>query len=90
MSILRRGINFLSYGQQNSLVVYQEEGQKFFNKMIENIALEVTKTILKSSALTDQLVESFQEQLIFNSPDSENNTAKRKNRKIRGSRKPWN
>ncbi|WP_017193631.1 preprotein translocase subunit SecA [Vaccinium witches'-broom phytoplasma] len=90
MSILRRGINFLSYGQQNSLVVYQEEGQKFFNQMIENIALEVTKTILKSSALTDQLVESFQEQLIFNRSDSEDNTTKRKNRKIRGSRKPWN
>ncbi|XXP77400.1 MAG: preprotein translocase subunit SecA [Lettuce witches'-broom phytoplasma] len=90
MSILRRGINFLSYGQQNSLVVYQEEGQKFFNQMIENIALDVTKTILKSSALTDQLVESFQEQLIFNRPDSEDNTAKRKNRKVRGSRKPWN
>ncbi|NWN46083.1 preprotein translocase subunit SecA [Candidatus Phytoplasma pruni] len=90
MSILRRGINFLSYGQQNSLVVYQEEGQKFFNQMIENIALDVTKTILKSSALTDQLVESFQEQLIFNRPDSEENAAKRKNRKVRGSRKPWN
>ncbi|WP_017192975.1 preprotein translocase subunit SecA [Italian clover phyllody phytoplasma] len=90
MSILRRGINFLSYGQQNSLVVYQEKGQKFFNQMIENIVLEVTKTILKSSALTDQLVESFQEQLIFNRSDSENNTAKRKNRKIKGSRKPWN
>ncbi|MEC4558976.1 MAG: preprotein translocase subunit SecA ['Conium maculatum' witches'-broom phytoplasma] len=90
MSILRRGINFLSYGQQNSLVVYQEEGQKFFNQMIENIALDVTKTILKSSALTDQLVESFQKQLIFNRPDSEENAAKRKNRKVRGSRKPWN
>ncbi|MFB5029711.1 MAG: Protein translocase subunit SecA [Candidatus Phytoplasma pruni] len=90
MNILRRGINFLSYGQQNSLVVYQEEGQKFFNQMIENIALDVTKTILKSSTLTDQLVESFQEQLIFNRPVSKNNTAKRKNRKVRGSRKPWN
>ncbi|MDW3617873.1 MAG: preprotein translocase subunit SecA [Candidatus Phytoplasma pruni] len=90
MNILRRGINFLSYGQQNSLVVYQEEGQKFFNQMIENIALDVTKTILKSSTLTDQLVESFQEKLIFNRPVSKNNTAKRKNRKVRGSRKPWN
>lgn len=90
MNILRRGINFLSYGQQNSLVVYQEEGQKFFNQMIENIALDVTKTILKSSTLTDQLVESFQEKLIFNRPVSENNTAKRKNRKVRGPRKPWN
>ncbi|WEK82195.1 MAG: preprotein translocase subunit SecA [Candidatus Phytoplasma pruni] len=90
MNILRRGINFLSYGQQNSLVVYQEEGQKFFNQMIENIALDVTKTILKSSNLTDQLVESFQEKLIFNHPVYKNNTAKRKNRKVRGSRKPWN
>jgi preprotein translocase subunit SecA len=90
MSILRRGINFLSYGQQNSLVVYQEEGQKLFNQMIENICLDITKTILKSSTLNDQLVESFQEKLILNRSYSEENITKKKNRKVRGSRKPWN
>nr|QOX89603.1 hypothetical protein H7685_02800 ['Parthenium hysterophorus' phyllody phytoplasma] len=29
MDLLRRSINFLSYGQQNTLTVYQQEGQNF-------------------------------------------------------------
>ncbi|MDV3178620.1 MAG: preprotein translocase subunit SecA, partial [Sweet potato little leaf phytoplasma] len=36
MDLLRRSINFLIYGQQNTLTVYQQEGQKFFNLMILN------------------------------------------------------
>jgi hypothetical protein len=58
--------------------------------MIENICLDITKTILKSSTLNDQLVESFQEKLILNRSYSEENITKKKNRKVRGSRKPWN
>ncbi|KAB8121946.1 MAG: preprotein translocase subunit [Candidatus Phytoplasma cynodontis] len=51
MNILRKSMNFVSYGQQNSLVVYQREGQKFFNKMIDNIAFDITRIILKFSPL---------------------------------------
>ncbi|MDV3190050.1 MAG: preprotein translocase subunit SecA, partial [Candidatus Phytoplasma australasiaticum] len=55
MDLLRRSINFLSYGQQNTLTVYQQEGQKFFNRMIDNISQDITKIILKSNFFEDLL-----------------------------------
>ncbi|MDV3157484.1 MAG: preprotein translocase subunit SecA [Candidatus Phytoplasma australasiaticum] len=53
MDLLRRSINFLSYGQQNTLTVYQQEGQKFFNRMIDNISQDITKIVLKSNFFED-------------------------------------
>ncbi|WCA22644.1 preprotein translocase subunit SecA [Candidatus Phytoplasma oryzae] len=55
MNILRKSINFVSYGQQNSLIIYQREGQKFFNKMIKNISLDITNIILRLSLLNDKI-----------------------------------
>ncbi|WEX20515.1 MAG: preprotein translocase subunit SecA [Candidatus Phytoplasma citri] len=55
MDLLRRSINFLSYGQQNTLTVYQQEGQKFFNRMIDNISQDITKIVLKSNFFEDLL-----------------------------------
>ncbi|MDV3197519.1 MAG: preprotein translocase subunit SecA, partial [Candidatus Phytoplasma australasiaticum] len=55
MDLLRRSINFLSYGQQNTLTVYHQEGQKFFNRMIDNISQDITKIVLKSNFFEDLL-----------------------------------
>ncbi|MFR0367718.1 preprotein translocase subunit SecA [Candidatus Phytoplasma palmae] len=51
MLSLRKSINFVGYGQQNILMVYQTEGQKFFNEMIQNISFDISCMILKSSVL---------------------------------------
>ncbi|MDV3198375.1 MAG: preprotein translocase subunit SecA [Vigna little leaf phytoplasma] len=47
MNILSKSINFVSYGQKDTLITYQQEGQKFFNQMIENISFDITRLVLK-------------------------------------------
>ncbi|CCP88387.1 preprotein translocase subunit SecA [Candidatus Phytoplasma solani] len=89
MSILRQGIGFVSYGQQDSFIEYQKEGQIFFNKMIHQIATDITTTVLKFS-----FEQSFQkmpkeQKIILNDSSSDKNITK-KRRKVRVTKKPWN
>ncbi|MGO3050704.1 preprotein translocase subunit SecA [Staphylococcus casei] len=48
MDQLRQGIHLRSYGQQNPLRDYQNEGHQLFDTMMENIEEDVSKFILKS------------------------------------------
>jgi preprotein translocase subunit SecA len=48
MSELRQGVSLQSYGQQNPLMIYQQEGLRLFNTMIENIARDITKYVLRA------------------------------------------
>ena len=48
MSELRQGVSLQSYGQQNPLLIYQQEGLRLFNTMIENISRDVTKYVLRA------------------------------------------
>ncbi|WP_420887814.1 preprotein translocase subunit SecA [Candidatus Phytoplasma crotalariae] len=82
MDLLRRSINFLSYGQQNTLIVYQQEGQKFFNCMIGNISQDITKIVLKSN-----FFEDFLHDLNFIESSQSNDKHKIKNKKY--IKKPW-
>ena len=43
MSELRQSVRLESYAQQNPLIRYQQDGFVRFNKMLENIAHDVTK-----------------------------------------------
>ena len=45
---LRQGIHLRSYGQQNPLRDYQNEGHQLFDTMMQNIEEDVSKYILKS------------------------------------------
>jgi preprotein translocase subunit SecA len=56
MNMIRKSINFVGYGQQNSLTIYQQKGQKSFNQMIENISFQITSKILQFSPLTNNLI----------------------------------
>jgi preprotein translocase subunit SecA len=90
MSSLRQGIGFVSYGQQDSFIEYQKEGQVLFNNMIEKIANDITINILKFS-----FANSFQmppkRKFFFNNDSSDDKSSKkRRNRKLRISKKPWN
>ncbi|MDV3166450.1 MAG: preprotein translocase subunit SecA ['Waltheria sp.' little leaf phytoplasma] len=82
MDLLRRSINFLSYGQQNTLIVYQQEGQKFFNRMIENISQDITKIVLKSNFFEDLLHD-------LNSIESSQSNDKHKIKNKKYIKKPW-
>ncbi|WBL31644.1 preprotein translocase subunit SecA [Candidatus Phytoplasma sacchari] len=88
MNILRKNINFVSYGQQNSLVIYQNEGKKIFNKMIENISLDITRTILRFFSLENKTsIFLDKEQKIKNfSKLSHNNNNKKI---VKKRKKPW-
>ncbi|EKU48513.1 preprotein translocase subunit SecA [Staphylococcus massiliensis] len=48
MDQLRQGIHLRSYGQQNPLRDYQNEGHNLFDSMMQGIEEDVTKYILKS------------------------------------------
>ncbi|MDO7983552.1 MAG: preprotein translocase subunit SecA [Pigeon pea little leaf phytoplasma] len=84
MDLLRRSINFLSYGQQNTLIVYQQEGQKFFNRMIKNISQDITKIVLKSNFFED--LDLFHD---LNSIESSQLNDKPKMKTKKYIKKPW-
>ncbi|WP_349401735.1 protein translocase subunit SecA [Candidatus Phytoplasma solani] len=90
MSILRQGIGFVGYGQQDSFIEYQKEGQLFFNKMIHQIAIDITNTILKFSLLQNFKNMPKPQKNILNDNNSDNANIVKKRRKIRISKKPWN
>lgn len=57
MNQLRQGIHLRSYGQQNPLRDYQNEGHQLFDNMMMNIEEDVSKYILKSVITVEDDVE---------------------------------
>ncbi|MDO5375247.1 MAG: preprotein translocase subunit SecA [Staphylococcus rostri] len=57
MDQLRQGIHLRSYGQQNPLRDYQNEGHQLFDSMMQSIEEEVSKFILKSIVSVDDDVQ---------------------------------
>lgn len=57
MDQLRQGIHLRSYGQQNPLRDYQNEGHQLFDNMMINIEEDVSKYILKSVITVEDDVE---------------------------------
>ncbi|MEZ0180245.1 preprotein translocase subunit SecA ['Camptotheca acuminata' phytoplasma] len=87
MNVLSQSVNFMSYGQQNVLTVYQEQSRDFFNKMIDDISFDVTRIILKFAFTPDSL-EFDKQELNFNINKS--SLAKPKKRRKIYSKRPWN
>ncbi len=48
MSELRQAVRLQSYGQQNPLVIYQQEGLRKFNEMIENISKDICRYAIRA------------------------------------------
>ncbi|WP_086428261.1 preprotein translocase subunit SecA [Staphylococcus cornubiensis] len=57
MDQLRQGIHLRSYGQQNPLRDYQNEGHQLFDIMMQSIEEDVSKYILKSVITVEEDVE---------------------------------
>ena len=49
MSELRQGVMLQAYGQQNPLVIYQKEGYRLFEELVNNISRDITKYVLKAN-----------------------------------------
>ncbi|CAM11885.1 Preprotein translocase subunit SecA [Candidatus Phytoplasma australiense] len=89
MSVLRQGVGFVGYGQQDSFIEYQKEGQILFNKMVDQIVMDITTAILRFPLPQSFQTPPQQEKMILNDNNSDNNITKRR-RKVRISKKPWN
>ena len=48
MSELRQGVMLQAYGQQNPLVIYQKEGYRLFEELVNNISRDITKYVLEN------------------------------------------
>lgn len=48
MSELRQAVSLQSYGQQNPLVIYQQEGLRKFNEMVENISKDICRYAIRA------------------------------------------
>lgn len=48
MSELRQAVSLQAYGQQSPLVIYQQQGLKMFNEMVENISRDVTRYAIRA------------------------------------------
>ncbi len=53
MSELRQGVGLQSYGQGNPLQIYQEEGFKKFQNMMDNINVDVMKYLVRAQVKTN-------------------------------------
>ncbi len=71
MSGLRQGISFQSYGQQNPLQLYQTEGFKRFEAMMDKIKLEVLKYLMRVQIkMNIRRDENATNKLATNAPDN--------------------
>ncbi|HHW79354.1 MAG TPA: preprotein translocase subunit SecA [Acholeplasmataceae bacterium] len=88
MSELRQGVMLQAYGQNNPLVIYQQEGLRLFEELIANIGRDVTKYVLRANIQYNVEREAVVKNTSTNQ-GSETNRKKPKVRKVRGRQVPW-
>lgn len=89
MSELRQGVSLQSYGQNNPLTMYQQEGLRLFNTMVLNISKDVTRFALRAHIQMDAQREAVVKNTSTNQGqlDAPKKTRKpkvRRNRNMRG------
>ncbi len=90
MSELRQGVMLQSYGQQNPLVLYQQEGLRMFNEVVQNISNDVTKYTLRAQIQMNVAREAVVKSTQTNQGRMNTKQKKPKVRKNRGQRNmPW-
>src|SRR5690554_531314 len=88
MSELRQGVTLQAYGQQNPLIIYQKEGFRLFNELVQNISNDVTRYALRAQIQ----VNVQREAVVKNTATNEGSSAKPKKPKVRKQRYanvPW-
>ena len=90
MSELRQGVTLQSYGQQNPLLIYQQEGLRLFNDMVRNIANDVTRYTLRAQIAYNVEREAVVKNTSTNQGRSDARPRKPKMRANRNQRNlPW-
>jgi preprotein translocase subunit SecA len=88
MSELRQGVTLQAYGQQNPLIIYQKEGFRLFNELVQNISNDVTRYALRAQIQ----VNVQREAVVKNTATNEGSSEKPKKPKVRKRRYanvPW-
>ncbi len=79
MSELRQGVSLQSYGQQNPLIIYQQQGLSMFNEMVDNISRDVTRYAIRA-----QIQYNVQrEEVVKNTQTNEGRTERPKKPKVK-------
>jgi preprotein translocase subunit SecA len=90
MSELRQGVTLQAYGQQQPLTIYQKEGLRMFNEMIQNISNDVARYAIRAQIKYDQEREAVVKNTQTNQGVEDNKPKKPKVRKNRNQRNlPW-
>ncbi len=92
MSELRQAVSLQSYGQQNPLVIYQQEGLLKFNEMVANISKDICRYAIRAQIQYNVEREAVVKNTQTNQGREATSNKKRKSkvRKNRGQRnKPW-
>ncbi len=90
MSELRQAVTLQAYGQQSPLVIYQKDGLRLFNEMIQSIAMDVTRYAIRGQINYNVEREAVVKNTQTNEGRSDLRPKKPKIRKNRGQRNlPW-
>lgn len=90
MSELRQGVTLQAYGQQQPLTIYQKEGLRMFNEMIQNISNDVARYAIRAQIKYDQEREAVVKNTQTNQGHEDKRPKKPKVRKNRNQRNlPW-
>ncbi|MCF7931785.1 MAG: preprotein translocase subunit SecA [Acholeplasmataceae bacterium] len=90
MSELRQGVTLQSYGQQNPLIIYQQEGLNMFNEMVKNIGRDITRYAIRAQIQYNIEREAVVKNTSTNQGTTDARPKKPKVRKNRGQRNlPW-
>ncbi len=92
MSELRQAVGLQSYGQQNPLVIYQQEGLRKFNEMVVNISKDICRYAIRAQINYNVEREAVVKHTQTNQGEVVSSRKKRKPkiRKNRGQRSnPW-
>jgi preprotein translocase subunit SecA len=90
MSELRQGVTLQAYGQQQPLTIYQKEGLRMFNEMIQNISNDVARYAIRAQIKYDQEREAVVKNTQTNQGYEDKKPKKPKVRKNRNQRNlPW-
>ncbi|MFH0767901.1 MAG: preprotein translocase subunit SecA [Bacillota bacterium] len=90
MSELRQSVSLQAYGQQSPLVIYQKEGLRMFNEMIQNISNDISRYALRAQIQYNVEREAVVKNTQTNEGRTDARPKKPKVRKNRGQRQlPW-
>lgn len=90
MSELRQAVSLQAYGQQNPLVIYQQQGLAMFTEMVDNISRDVTRYAIRAQIQYNVEREAVVKNTQTNEGRTEARPKKPKVKKNRSQRNlPW-